>query len=107
MIPGAYVVVFVSSRTGADAAGYTAMAAAMEARAQAQPGFLAMHSVRGEDGTGITVCYWQSEAAIAAWKRDVDHVVAQQQGQETWYSSYQVTVARVERHYGTGVAPPR
>ena len=101
MDAGAWVVVFVSQRSGADAAGYSAMGAAMEALARAQPGFLSMRSVRGEDGLGITVCYWQSEAAIAAWKRNVDHEAAQRQGQQTWYSSYEVTVARVERHYGS------
>jgi len=100
MSPGSYVVIFSSSRTGDDQAGYAAMAAAMERLARAQPGFLGMQSVRGADGVGITVCHWQSREAIAAWKHDVDHAAAQQRGRETWYSSYQVTIARVERHYG-------
>lgn len=102
MSPGAYVVVFVSSRTTKDPEGYARVAEEMEAQARAQPGFLSMQSVRGEDGRGITVCYWQSEAAIAAWKRNIDHTVAQQRGQEGWYSAYEVTVAKVERCYGTG-----
>ena len=77
MNPGSWVVVFVSRRSGADAEGYGAMAEQMEQLARAQPGFVGMHSVRGEDGVGITVCYWQSAEAIAAWKRDVGHAAAQ------------------------------
>lgn len=100
MNPGSWVVVFVSRRSGADAEGYGAMAERMEQLARAQPGFVGMHSVRGEDGVGITVCYWQSAEAIAAWKRDVEHAAAQQRGRERWYESYAVTVARVERQYG-------
>ena len=100
MNPGSWVVVFVSRRSGADAEGYGAMAERMEQLARAQPGFVGMHSVRGEDGVGITVCYWQSAEAIAAWKRDVGHAAAQQRGRERWYESYAVTVARVERQYG-------
>ena len=100
MSPGSWVVVFVSRRSGSDAEGYGAMAQRMEQLARAQPGFIGMHSVRGEDGVGITVCYWQSAEAIAAWKRDVEHAAAQQRGRERWYESYAVTVARVERQYG-------
>ncbi len=76
------------------------MANQMERLAREQTGFIQMQSVRDPGGTGITVCYWDSEAAIANWKRDVDHAAAQQRGRETWYLDYQVTIARVERSHG-------
>ncbi len=107
MAPGAYVVIFASTRTADDQVGYDTMAEAMGDLARAQSGFLGMQSVRGDDGVGITVCYWTSAEAIAAWKRDVDHAAAQRQGQERWYAEYSVTVARVERHYGEGNRPDR
>ena len=99
MSPGAYVVVFVSTRTEADADGYASMASRMEQLARAQDGFLGMQSARSDRGEGITVCYWESAEAISAWRRDVDHAAAQQRGRETWYETYAVTIARVERHY--------
>jgi heme-degrading monooxygenase HmoA len=95
-----WVVIFTSTRTSQDADGYRAMAAQMEALAHAQPGFISMQSVRGDDGVGITVCYWDSEQSIAAWKSNVDHAAAQQHGKSTWYSDYSVTIAKVERQYG-------
>ena len=100
--PGNYAVIFVSNRTDADHGGYEAMANEMVRLARAQPGFIDMVSVRGSDGVGITVCYWESAEAIAAWKRNVDHSAAQEQGRASWYSSYAVTIAKVERCYANG-----
>ena len=97
-----YAVIFTSTRTDADAAGYAAMAEAMEQAARAQPGFIAIESVRGADGRGITVSYWKTMADIDRWKRDLAHQSAQQLGRERWYAGYSVCVARVERahHFG-------
>ena len=96
-----WVVIFTSTRTSEDADGYRTIAAQMEALAHAQPGIISMQSVRGDDGVGITVCYWESEQSIAAWKRNVDHAAAQQQGINTWYSDYRVTIAKVQCQYGS------
>ena len=101
MTPGSYAVIFVSHRTAADPEGYETMAERMVELARVQPGFLGMRSARGDDGVGITVCYWSSAEAIAAWRRDVDHAAAQQRGKDAWYAEYEVTIARVERHYGS------
>jgi heme-degrading monooxygenase HmoA len=57
-----------------------------------------------ESWAGITVCYWEFEQSIAAWKRNVDHASAQQQGKSTWYSDYNVTIAKVERQYGMRIS---
>ena len=95
--PPYYAVIFTSLRTGDDA-GYDAMAQRMEELAAQQPGFLGVESAR--DGLGITVSYWESEAAIAAWKRNAEHLVAQERGQREWYSAYRTRVCRVEREYG-------
>ncbi len=55
--------------------------------------------MRGADGLGITVSYWQDEAAIRAWKADVEHLTAQRLGKERWYEHYQLRIAKVERDY--------
>ncbi len=73
------------------------MAAAMEKLAATQPGFLGIESAR--DGLGITVSYWESLEAIAAWKANATHLVAQQRGRDTWYEGFKVRVCRVERDY--------
>jgi heme-degrading monooxygenase HmoA len=97
--PPYYAVIFTSLRTDGDA-GYGATADRMVELAAGQPGYLGIESVRGADGLGITVSYWESEAAIAAWRRHAEHTLAREQGRRAWYAHYELRVAKVERAYG-------
>lgn len=97
--PPYYAVIFTSLRTEGDR-GYDLMAAKMVELAAQQPGFLGVESVRDPGGLGVTVSYWESEAAIRRWKSNAEHRVAQEQGRGQWYSEYQLRIARVEREYG-------
>ena len=97
--PPYYAVIFTSQRTPGDH-GYGAMAERMVDLAAQQPGFLGVESVRDADGVGITVSYWENEAAILAWKRNAEHREAQRRGKDEWYAAFQLRVCRVEREYG-------
>lgn len=98
-----YAVIFSSQRSPDDAEGYGKAADEMERLARAQPGFLGIESARGTDGFGITVSYWESLAAIDAWRAVAEHRAAQRMGREKWYQSYRLRVARVERDYSFGI----
>lgn len=98
-VPPYYSVIFSSRRTGIDA-GYGRMADRMLDLAADQPGFLGVESARGADGFGITVSYWASLEAIAAWKANAEHRAAQATGHRKWYQHFEVRIARVERAYG-------
>ena len=95
--PPYYAVIFTSIRTDIEA-GYGDTAVKMMQLAAQQPGFLGVESAR-EGALGITVSYWQDEASIQAWKNQMDHMAAQQAGQNKWYEQYHVRVAQVERAY--------
>jgi heme-degrading monooxygenase HmoA len=97
--PPYYAVIFSSQRSEGEN-GYGAMADRMEELAAQQPGYLGIESARGENGFGITVSYWRSEADIAAWKRNAEHSVARERGRNQWYGHFELRVARVERAYG-------
>jgi heme-degrading monooxygenase HmoA len=97
--PPYYAVIFTSQRTVGDD-GYADTAERMVALAAQQPGFLGVESARGADGLGITVSYWASEAAMAAWRQHTEHSLAREQGRQHWYSQFSVRVAKVERAYG-------
>lgn len=97
--PPYWAVLFSSQRSAGDPEGYGRMAAALEELAPKQPGFLGLESARGADGFGITLAYWESEEAIAAWKRVAAHREAQRLGHERWYEDFHLRVARVERAY--------
>ena len=92
-----YAVIFTSRRTAAEG-GYAATAARMMDLASRQPGFLGVDHAREE--IGITVSYWTSLEAIAAWKAQTEHAEAQRQGRESWYSAYTIRICRVEKEYG-------
>ena len=102
--PPYYAVIFSAQRTEGDR-GYGDMAEHMVTLAAQQPGFLGVESVRGADGFGITVSYWASEEAIAAWKANLEHRAAQAEGKRVWYADYQLRVAKVERAYGKPGSP--
>ena len=95
--PPYYAVIFTNQRTDADSNGYAKAAERMMKLATAQPGFMGVDSVRGSDGFGITVSYWDSVAAIENWKNHPEHADIQKQGRETWYAGFSLRVARVER----------
>lgn len=96
--PPYYSVIFSSQRTPDDQ-GYAKTADRMLELAAQQPGFLGVESVRGADGFGITVSYWLTLEAIAQWRANAEHKIAQQRGQALWYAAYELRIARVERAY--------
>jgi heme-degrading monooxygenase HmoA len=97
--PPYFAVIFSSQRTTVDD-GYDAMADRMVELASKLPGFLGVESARDASGFGITVCYWASQEAIAAWRAHAQHRLAQESGREKWYAHFETRVARVERAYG-------
>jgi heme-degrading monooxygenase HmoA len=96
--PPYYAVIFTSLRTAVDE-GYGAVADRMVELAAGQPGYLGVESVRGADGVGITVSYWASVEAIAAWRAHAEHRAAQHSGRAKWYEHFEVRIAKVERAY--------
>lgn len=91
-----FAVIFTSVRADGDN-GYADTAKEMLELAEKQPGFLGFESARQE--IGISVSYWKSLEAIAAWKENVAHRRAQGRARD-WYKAFRVRVCRVEREYG-------
>jgi heme-degrading monooxygenase HmoA len=96
--PPYFAVIFTSIRNEQPGDGFDETDTRLFELAQRQPGYLGYESV-GEAGVGITVSYWESEAAISAWKAVADHRAAQEQGRASWFDAYDVRVARVKRAY--------
>ena len=95
--PPYYAVIFTSTRAAGGDVEYGATAERMVELAQQQPGFLGVESARDANGLGITVSYWESEEAIANWKKHGEHRVAQGRGWSEWYDEFFTRVAKVER----------
>lgn len=99
--PPYFAVIFSSHRKDSDHEGYAAASAQMIELAAQVPGFLGVECTRDDSGFGITVSYWDSEDAIATWKKQSEHSVIRERGRWLWYDHFEVRVARVERAYGS------
>ena len=97
--PPYYAVIFSSRRREGDH-GYAATAQRMEQLVAQQPGFLGVESTRDSAGFGITVAYFEDEAAIAGWRDNAEHAAARERGRNEWYEHFELRIARVERAYG-------
>jgi len=91
-----YAVIFTSLRTAEDEADYGVTADRMVELAAQMPGYLGIESARGADGLGITVSYWESLAAIKAWREQAEHRLAQAMGRERWYQRFTLRICKVE-----------
>ncbi len=96
---GTVAVIFIAQRTKDDEASYRSAADAMEQLARQQPGFVAMDSVRGNDGLGITASYWTSDSAAKAWRDHAAHKKIRDNGRDRWYEHYSLHVAEITRSY--------
>ena len=94
--PPYYAVIFTSYRTEDDN-NYGNAAERMVELASRQPGFLGIESAR--ESVGITVSYWIDLKSIRKWKKNSEHLMAQEKGRDLWYSNYKVRIAKVERDY--------
>jgi heme-degrading monooxygenase HmoA len=84
-----FLVVFRNRKRAAiDAAAYAADAAAMEALAAAQPGFVSFKSYLAEDGEVVALSEWTDEAAALAWRRQAEHAAVQGRGRTEYYQDY-------------------
>lgn len=90
-----YAVIFTSQLATMDSA-YETAATKMMQMVSKMPGFVGADSVRGADGKGITVSYWESIEAIRAWGENQAHREIQEKGKNTWYSDYEIKIAKIE-----------
>ena len=92
-----FAVIFTAEIARLDAE-YSEMAARMRDIAMGEYGCTGFTSCT-EGDREIAISYWESEADIARWKRNAEHLVAQGKGQSTWYKSYKVEVVELMRSY--------
>lgn len=94
--PPYVAVIFSNQRSALEPTEYAATAERMLELAAEQPGYLGVESVHDESGFGITISYWTDEAAVAGWRDDAEHLLAQRLGRQKWYDAFFLRVARVE-----------
>lgn len=83
-------------------ADYLAIAAAMRAELEKQPGFIAVERFRSITNPSklLSLSFWEDEAAVRNWRCHAGHRGAQQAGRGGVFAGYRLRVASVLRDYG-------
>jgi heme-degrading monooxygenase HmoA len=98
---GMKVVLFrIHLRDDIDAAAYQQAFGRMLELVQEVPGFRGIEGFTGEDGSELAVAWFDSDEAIAEWKRQPEHLAVQEQARREFFTSYEITIADTERRYG-------
>jgi heme-degrading monooxygenase HmoA len=84
---------------GAEALGYHEVAAEMERRARAMPGFLDYKTFTADDGERVSIVVFDGIENHDRWRDHPDHRAAQQHGREDFYTEYRITVGEVLREH--------
>jgi heme-degrading monooxygenase HmoA len=65
------------------------------------PGFISVErfSSLSEAGKILSLSYWEHEEAVLAWKKNLQHQQAQNEGRAGLFSYYQIRIATVTREY--------
>jgi heme-degrading monooxygenase HmoA len=92
-----YAVIFRATIAGLDEE-YGRVAARMKELALGEYGCIEFVSVT-EGSEEIAISYWENEDQIRNWKRNSEHILAQELGRSKWYESYRVQVVKVVREY--------
>lgn len=98
--PPYFAVIFKFQMEDIDLTEYRSRSGALMERAIQLPGFYGEEAIRLENGQGLSISYWQSLEAIKEWRADPDHTATRAEGIRSWYNSYDLRVARINRAHG-------
>lgn len=76
---------------------YAEHTAEMSALVRTMPGYVDHKSFTADDGERVTVVTFEDLASQDAWRRQADHVEAQRAGVASYYETYSLQVAAVEK----------
>lgn len=95
-----YAVIFRATINNLDEA-YSKTATRMRELAMKEYGCYEFISVTDENQE-ISISYWKDQKDIVEWKKNAEHIAAQELGKSEWYKSYEVHVVEVIREYKGG-----
>lgn len=81
---------------------YLGVAADLRPLLEGTPGFVSVERFESlaTPGKLLSLSFWESEAAVAAWRNSPRHRAAQTAGRDTLFAGYRLRVAQVLRDYG-------
>ncbi|AJF74762.1 MULTISPECIES: antibiotic biosynthesis monooxygenase [Raoultella] len=83
-------------------ARYLALAAELKPLLSTVDGFISIERFQSLTTPGkiLSLSWWRDEQAVLAWKNNLAHREAQQEGKESIFADYQIRITRLMREYG-------
>ncbi|HEY3672701.1 MAG TPA: antibiotic biosynthesis monooxygenase [Acidimicrobiia bacterium] len=78
---------------------YFALAADLLDGARTLPGFVEFKQFVADDGERLALVTFDTAEHEAAWRDDVEHRAAQQEGRDVFYAEYDIAVTEVVRRH--------
>ena len=80
---------------------YFELAAQMREEVEQQPGFISIERFESlnDPAKVVSISSWESDEAIKAWKKNLQHREAQNEGKDSIFASFRLRVAEVIRDY--------
>lgn len=102
-----FVIIFEVCPHASQKDRYFELAAQLRETLVKQPGFLQIERFQSlvDEGKILSLSSWESEEAIAAWRHQADHMLAQKEGKEKIFDSYRLRVVQVVREYSFSSDP--
>ena len=96
-------VLFEADVTPAKQARYLALAAELRPLLDTLDGFISIERFQSLNTPGkiLSLSWWRDEEAVRAWKNNLCHQAAQEEGKATIFASYQIRIVQVIRGWGS------
>ena len=97
-----HVVIFEVEPEAGREQDYLDIAARLRPELEKIDGFVSIERFRSlsQEGKIMSLSFWRDEDAIARWRQQEQHRVAQRAGRERIFRDYRIRVAAVMRDYG-------
>ncbi len=94
------ICIFRSLRTDHSDEEYKEWSQRMDHLVRTTPGYIEHDSFRDDASRkGVTISYFRSMPDLLAWKREPEHLEAQELGRAEFYEHYEIEVAEIVRQY--------
>lgn len=96
-------VIFEAKTEPAQQARYLQLAADLKPLLAEIDGFISIERFQSLTNAGkvLSLSWWRDEEAIRAWKQNLSHQAAQEEGRSAIFAHYHIRVAQLVREYGS------
>lgn len=80
---------------------YLEIAAMLKEQLVKMPGFISIERFESlvNEGKLLSLSFWEEQKHLLAWKKNIDHMAAQEKGRASIFKDYRIRIAKVERDY--------